>query len=253
MKNIINFNSPFEQFELDILVPMTFRGLDITLTNLTVYLGIVLSIVIGFHKLATRKMALIPGNRWQSILEIIYSFVNGLVVEQVGKRKAKRFLPFLLSTFILILTANLLGLTPFAFTITSHVSLTFCLALSFFIGWIILGFRMLGLGFLQIFVPKNIPAWLKPLLIVIELLSFLLRPISLSVRLFANMLAGHILLFIISSSIVFLLSAFPIFVPFPFLFVLAFMVLEVGIAFLQAYVFTILLCIYLNDSYGSNH
>jgi ATP synthase subunit 6 len=244
--------SPFEQFELDILVPINLLGvLDMSITNLTVFLVIVLSSILGLTYMATMKTTLIP-NRWQSLVEVMYTFVLGLIVEQTGTRDAKKFLPFILSVFLIILTSNLLGLTPFAFTVTSHLSLTFCLSLSFFIGWIILAFKVLGVSFLKIFLPQNVPGWLKPLLLVIELLSFILRPISLAVRLFANMLAGHILLFIISSAIIFLLGVSSIIAGLPFIFVLCFMVLEVGIAFLQAYVFTILLCIYLNDSYNQH-
>lgn len=245
------FLSPFEQFELDILLPISLFGIDISFTNLTVYLILVLSVISGLSFMATRKSSLIP-NRWQSLMELFYSFINGLIVEQTGTRNAKVFLPFILTTFILILVSNLLGLTPFAFTITSHMSLTFCLSLSFFIGWIILAFKVLGIKFLKIFLPQNVPGWLKPLLLVIELLSFILRPISLAVRLFANMLAGHILLFIISSAVVFLLGVSGLLAGLPFIFVLAFMILEVGIAVLQAYVFSILLCIYLNDSYHAH-
>ena len=138
---------------------------------------------------------------------------------------------------------------PFAFTITAHISLTLLLALSFFIGWIIQGFLHLNLSFLRIFVPRGIPNWLLPLLVVIEILSFIIRPISLSIRLFANMLAGHILLYILGSATI---SLGLIIGVFPFLFILAFFVLELGIAFLQAYVFTILLSIYLADSFKSH-
>ncbi len=179
-----------------------------------------------------------------------YTFVLSMIIEQAGTKRAKVFLPFFLILFLFILFSNLIGLTPYAFTVTSHIAVTFFLSLSFFIGWIILALRNLGLSFLKIFLPSGIPNWLAPLLVVIELLSFLLRPISLAVRLFANMLAGHILLFIIASAALFLTKFTFILSSFPFLFILAFMVLEVGIALLQSYVFVILLAIYLHDSYG---
>jgi F-type H+-transporting ATPase subunit a len=240
--------SPFEQFELSLILPLEVsRNISISITNIIIYLLFVVIVVLSVCFFSTYETKLIP-NKWQNFLEMIYQFVLGLIVEQSGQ-KGKVLFPFIFVTFLFILTSNLIGLTPFGFTVTSHLSVTFYLALSFFLSWIIIGVKNHGLGFLRIFLPSGIPLWLAPLLVVIEILSFLLRPISLSVRLFANMLAGHILLYIIASATLFMGILFFL----PFSFILMFMILEIGIAFLQSYVFTILLTIYLKDSYEGGH
>jgi F-type H+-transporting ATPase subunit a len=184
---------------------------------------------------------MIPNN-FQIIIESIYEFIYGLIIGQTGE-KGTRFFAGLHTIFVFILTANFLGITPFGFTITAHFGLTLLLSSSFFIGWIIVGFRTMGLKFFKIFVPKGIPMWLLPLLVLIEVLSFFIRPISLAIRLFANMLAGHILLYIIASGCFAVSRIFLGFGLLPFVCILAFFLLELGIAFLQAYVFTVLLCI----------
>jgi F-type H+-transporting ATPase subunit a len=174
----------------------------------------------------------------------------GLIKEQTGLRGINYF-PLIFNVFILILCLNLLGLVPFNFTVTAQIAVTFTMALSFFIGFIIIGFKEQGLLFLKIFVPSGIPNWLLPLLVLIEIMSFFLRPLSLSIRLFANMLAGHVLLHIIAGAVIVALLTNFLIAFVPWLFIIVFLVLEIGIAFLQAYVFSILLCIYLHDSiYG---
>jgi len=238
--------NPFEQFEVNILQKLVIMNVDISITNFTIYLLLTVSFIIGFYKTALIQNTLIPNNL-QILAESIYNFILSLIIEQAGT-KGLRFFPVLFALFNFILFANLLGITRYAFTITAQIILTLLLSLSFFITWIIIGIMTLKLQFLRIFLPRGIPSWLMPLLVIIEILSFLIRPLSLSIRLFANMLAGHILLYIIGSATITLaLLGF-----FPFLFILAFLILELGIAFLQAYVFTILLSIYLADSYHSH-
>ena len=237
--------SPFSQFEITVLQKIN-PILDLSITNFTIYITIITLITLGFYNLSINSAKLIPTN-YQQIIEIFYTFILSLVVEQTNKN-GLRYFPILFFLFNFLLASNLLGLFPWSFTITAQIIFTAFLSLSFFSGWIIQGIIFLKQDFIRIFIPRGIPGWLLPLLVVIEILSFLIRPLSLSIRLFANMLAGHILLFILASSI-FSLGIFGIL---PFTFILAFLVLEIGICFLQAYVFTILLAIYLSDSFKAH-
>lgn len=238
--------SPFTQFEINLLQKIEFF-LDFSVTNFTIYLSIVSIILCVLYNTGTQHLTLVPNN-FQILFESLYKFILGLLFEQTGV-KGLRFFPLLFVVFSFIFMANIIGLFPFAFTITAHIALTFLLALSFFTAWIIQGLITLKLSFFNIFLPRGIPVWLMPLLVVIEILSFLIRPLSLSIRLFANMLAGHILLYILGSATLTLGMLINFF---PFLFIIAFLFLELGIAFLQAYVFTILLSIYLADAYKSH-
>ena len=238
--------NPFEQFEVNILQKLVIGDLDLSVTNFTIYLFLSAGFILVFYKAALAQNTLVPNN-FQIISETLYNFILGLIVEQTGP-KGLRFFPVLFTLFNLILFANLLGITPYGYTITAQIVLTLLFSLSFFITWILIGVMTLKVQFLRLFLPRGIPGWLVPLLVVIEFLSFIIRPLSLSIRLFANMLAGHILLYIIGSATL----ALGIFGFLPFIFILAFLILELGIAFLQAYVFTILLSIYLADSYHSH-
>jgi ATP synthase subunit 6 len=226
-------------------------NVDLSITNLILSIVFVFSICSIIFFILTTNLRFFP-QRWQSLVEIFYLFILNLVIEQAGIR-ARLYYPALLSVFFFILITNLIGLTPFGFTPTGHIAVTLFLSLSFFCAWIILGLRTLKWKFFKIFLPGGIPAWLAPLLVLIEILSFFLRPLSLAIRLFANMLAGHILLSIIGSSFFVALNLFFPLAIIPIMFVLAFFLLEIGIAFLQAYVFTILLCIYLSDSFNAHH
>eukprot|EP01110_Echinostelium_bisporum_P005560 TRINITY_DN235_c0_g1_i10.p1 TRINITY_DN235_c0_g1~~TRINITY_DN235_c0_g1_i10.p1 ORF type:complete len:246 (+),score=-32.29 TRINITY_DN235_c0_g1_i10:1630-2367(+) len=241
--------SPFEQFEVNVLLKFKLFGLDLSLTNLLSFLILAHVILVFFFTAVDKNKKFVPSN-WQSVLETIYLFVVGLVREQSGKKGIK-FFPFFFTVFTLILIMNTMGLLPFSFTVTSHIIVTISIALSFVFCWIIIGFMTLGLKFFLIFVPKGIPMWLLPMLVLIEVLSYILRPLSLAIRLFANMLAGHILLHIIAASAVFLSSQWFLLVLLPVVFVILIFFLEIFISFLQAYIFTILLAIYLRDSlYG---
>jgi F-type H+-transporting ATPase subunit a len=239
--------SPFEQFEVIILQRISFFGIDLSFTNLTLFLFISLSVIVFFSHVISKSLNLIP-NYWQSVIEIFYGFIFSMLVDQAGK-KAKVFFPAIFSVFFFILVNNLLGLIPLSFAVTSHVVITFCLGFGFFVAWVIVAFKTIGLKVFNIFWPTNVPLWLRPLLMVVEILSFSLRPFSLSIRLFVNMLAGHVLLHLVGGSVVLVFSKAAIFSFIPFILLLAVFCLELGIAFLQAYIFSILLCIYLHDSY----
>jgi len=184
----------------------------------------------------------------QFLFEAIYNFVLTIVSEQCGKSGIKYF-PHFFTIFLTILTFNLVGILPFLFTVTSQIAITMFLGLSYFLAWIIIGVSKLKFKFLYIFFPRNMPIWLLPLLVIVEILSFSLRPLSLSIRLFANMLAGHILLHILAGAALITLFSVPfgIFLPVGIV-VAAVFLLEVGICVLQAYIYTVLLAIYLRDS-----
>jgi len=238
--------TPFEQFEILLLKLIYFNGLDFSITNVVILMLFISGFLIVWNLVIASSFTFIPNN-YQYISEIVYLFVMSIVAEQAGKRGYKYF-PHLFTIFSVILLYNLCGLMPFSFTVSSQVIITFTLALSYFIAWIIVAIFNLGRDFLYVFCPKNMPLWLLPLLICVELLSFALRPISLGVRLFANMLAGHILLHILAGAFIFLLGITVLLAIPAFVIVSAIAVLELGISFLQAYIFTILLAIYLKDS-----
>lgn len=240
--------SPLEQFEVRLFAPVSFFGLfDISLTVVSIYLLFILltSFFIFFN--STVNSTVIP-HRWQSFAELVYEFVISLIKQQVGNGFLNYF-PILFVTFLFILFANLLGLLPFGFTVTGHIIITWTLALSFNLAWLFLGFGLNGLRFFKLFVPSGISS--KPLLLIIvfiEVISYLIRTFSLSVRLFANMMAGHTLLHILSSfGVSFSQSKYPLLALFPLVLVIAIIALEFGIAIIQAYVFLVLVTIYLAD------
>jgi F-type H+-transporting ATPase subunit a len=211
--------------------------------------GLVALLMLG----ATARRAIVPG-RWQAVAEELYEFVAGTVRSSAG-HEGMRFFPLVFSLFTFVLIANLLGMVPGFFTVTSHIIVTFALAAVVISVVIIYGFMKNGAHFLRLFVPSGVPAWLLPLMVVIEIISFLSRPISLSVRLFANMLAGHIALKIFASFVVALAGAgvFAILSPLPLLLTIALVALEFLVAALQAYVFATLTSIYLNDALHPGH
>jgi len=238
-------NSPLEQFSVIVQFPLSIPlfGVDITISNAVIYQVLVLSVFNFFLYFTTKKSSFVP-SRWQSVIELLYTFVGSLVRQQTGANGVE-YVPLFFTTFMFILISNLIGLMPFGFTMTSHILLTFTLALAFNIGFLLLGFQKQGISFLKLFVPKGVPLLFKPLIIVIEVVSYLIRTFSLSLRLFANMMAGHTLLHILASFCFVGGTAFS-FVP--WLLVFAVVLLEFANAFIQAYVFVILLTIYLNDS-----
>jgi F-type H+-transporting ATPase subunit a len=192
---------------------------------------------------AMRKGALVPG-RFQSVAELSYEFVANMVRDNVGTSGMKYF-PFIFTLFMFVLALNMLGMVPYSFTVTSHIIVTFALAAFIFVGVTLIGFWKHGIGFLKFFVPSGVPFLMLPLLVVIEVISYLTRPVSLSVRLFANMMAGHTMLKVFGSFVAALglLGGWAVLG-----LMVAFTGLELLVAFLQAYVFAILTCIYLNDA-----
>lgn len=252
-----------EQFKIEPLIAWTPFGVDLSITNSTLWMAISTVAVSAFFLIASRARALIPG-RMQSVAEVSYEFVADMVKGAIGPAGMK-FFPYVFTLFIFVLAANLLGLLPsipgaphqlHTFTTTSHIIVTFALALMTISIVVVYGFYKNGLGFFKLFVPSGVPGWLLPLIALIEFVSFLSRPISLAIRLFANMLAGHVILKIFGLFIVMLLGQ-KIFIGwlaiFPFLGIVAVTLLEILVAFLQAYVFAMLTCIYLNDAEHAGH
>lgn len=238
------FLNPLEQFEVYIINALSFESLIIN--NSILYIIIIAIIIIIYFSSYFERPLLIPHN-WQNFNESLYKTLYELLKQQVGK-KGEKYYAFYFLIFIFILIANLLGLLPYSFTITSQFLVTVTLSISIFIGLILIGLKLHKIHFFEFFVPQGISKVLLPFLVVIEVISYLIRPLSLSIRLFANMLAGHTLLHIIASFIFFLSQINYIIWLFPFLFLFAITILECAIAFIQAYVFFILICIYLNDS-----
>ncbi len=243
----MEFPDPLHQFAIDTLLPIHIGGFDVSFTNSSLFMLIAIAAVTVFILGGMRRRAMVPG-RWQSMAELSYEFIAKLIRETVGS-DGRRYFPFVFTLFMFILFCNSLGLLPYSFTVTSQILVTFALAAVVFVGVTILGFVKQGLGFLRLFAPPGIPIYIMPLLIPIEIISYLSRPISLSVRLFANMLAGHTLLKVFGSFVVALGLAGVV----PFAFLVALMGLETLIAFLQAYVFTILTCLYINEALHPQH
>ncbi|QCI65055.1 F0F1 ATP synthase subunit A [Phreatobacter stygius] len=246
--------SPIAQFEIKPLITLGKIGQSpIAFTNSAAFMFVAVAIILAFLLLSTRGRALVP-SRWQSLAEMSYEFVANTVRQSAG-HEGMKFFPLVFSLFMFVLIANLVGLIPYTFTVTSHIIVTFLLAMLVFLTVVVYGFAKHGLHFFRLFVPSGVPGYVLPLVVVIEVISFLSRPISLSVRLFANMLAGHIALKIFAGFVASMLGAgiWAIFAPLPLALAVGLTALELLVAFLQAYVFTILTCIYLNDALHPGH
>lgn len=235
-------HSPLEQFEIKELVPIEIGGNNIAFSNSALMMVITISVILLLMLLGTRKRAMVPG-RWQALAELCYEFVANLIRDTVGN-EGRKYFPFVFSIFMFILVGNMLGMVPYSFTFTSHIAVTFAMAMVVFTGVTILGFAKHGIKFFSFFVPPGVPVWMWPLMIPIEVISYLSRPVSLAMRLFANMLAGHTLLKVFAGFVPALGAAGIL----PLAFVGALTGLEFLIAFLQAYVFAILTCLYINDA-----
>lgn len=237
---------PMHQFELVRLLPVNIGGVDMSFTNASLWMVISCAVVAALLLLGSKK--LVPG-RLQSIGELAYEFIFNMMRDIIGD-KGRPFFPFIFTLFMFVLACNMLGMLPYSFTVTSHIIVTLALALVVFIGATIVGFAKHGVGYLKLFVPSGVPAVLLPLLVVIEVISYFTRPVSLSVRLFANMMAGHTMLKVFGGFVVGMgiLGGWA-----PLAFIVAFTGLEVLVAFLQAYVFAVLSCIYLNDAINMHH
>jgi len=245
--------NPMHQFAIERYWHLKFFGIDASFTNSALAMVLAAAIIVVFIVYAMRNRALIP-SRVQSIAEMAYEFVENIVKQTAGE-EAMGYFPFVFTLFMFILVSNLLGLINipgvFApFTSTSHIIVTFAMAATVFVGVTLIGIFTHGVGFLKLFVPSGVPGLMLPLLVPIEVISYFTRPVSLSVRLFANMMAGHTMLKVFGAFV----GALGIVGGWaPLLFMVPFTGLEFLVAFLQAYVFAILTCIYLNDALHIHH
>lgn len=243
--------SPLEQFIIKPIIPLHIGHTDISFSQSSLWMCIAVVVATALMTLSVRSKALVPG-RWQNVSEMLYEFIFGMVRENLGDESRKYF-PFVFSVFIIVLLGNLLGLVPYSFTFTSHIIVTGALALTVFTLATGVGLVRHGLHFFSLFLPKGLPWVMAPLIVIIEVISYLSRPLSLSVRLFANMTAGHTMLKVFAGFSVAMLAAFSI-APgtvlsiIPMLVNVALYGLELMIAFIQAYVFAILTCLYLKDA-----
>ena len=241
--------NPMSQFDVYRIGPEIKVGaFDISFTNASLFMIIsTVSILLVFN-LGSKRNSVLP-NKIQLIAELSYTFVAKMISDTAGS-KAKPYFAFIFSLFMFVLFCNMFGMIPYTFTVTSHIIVTFILASFIFIGVTIIGFIKHGFGYLKLFVPSGVPAVLLPLIVVIEIISYLSRPISLSVRLFANMMAGHTMMKVFGG---FVISLGLVGGWLPLSFSVALTGLEILVAFLQAYVFAILTCIYLNDALNLHH
>ena len=241
--------NPMHQFEVHRIGPEIRLGnIDISFTNASLFMVISSIAILLIFNLGSKKNSLIP-NKIQLLAELSYTFISKMISDTAGS-KAKPYFAFIFSLFMFVLFCNMLGMIPYSFTVTSHIIVTFILAIFIFISITIIGFIKHGLSYLKLFVPSGVPLILMPLIVVIEIISYLSRPISLSVRLFANMMAGHTMMKVFGG---FVVSLGIIGGWLPLSFSVALTGLEILVAFLQAYVFAILTCIYLNDALNLHH
>ena len=236
-------HSPLAQFEIKTLMPMKLGEIDVSFTNSSTFMVLTVLTVSAFLLLGMRRAQLVPG-RWQSMAELSYVFIANLVRDTVGS-EGRRYFPFIFTIFMFVLFGNMWGMIPYSFTFTSHIVVTFAMAMVIFIGVTLIALAKHKMHFFTFFMPPGVPMYMAPLLIPIEIISYLSRPISLSVRLFANMLAGHTLLKVFAG---FVISLGIVGGWLPLAFIVALTGLEIVIAFLQAFVFAILTCLYLNDA-----
>ena len=242
-------SNPMQQFTVKRIGPeINIAGVDLSFTNASLFMVISATVIILFLFLGSKEKKIIP-NKLQLIAEMSYTFVAKMISDTAGS-KARPYFPFIFSLFMFVLFCNMVGMLPYSFTVTSHIIVTLIMALFIFIAVTIIGFIKHGFKYLSIFVPSGVPAVLLPLITIIEIISNLSRPVSLSVRLFANMMAGHTMLKVFGGFVVSLgiLGGW-----LPLSFSVALTGLEILVAFLQAYVFAILTCIYLNDALNLHH
>ena len=237
-------SNPMQQFTVYKIGPeIKIGGIDLSFTNASLFMVISASAILLLLFLGSKEKKIVP-NKIQLISEIFYTFVAKMISDTAGT-KAKPYFPFIFSLFMFVLFCNMIGMLPYSFTVTSHIIVTLIMALFIFIAVTIIGFIKHGFKYLSIFVPSGVPTVLLPLITIIEIISYLSRPVSLSVRLFANMMAGHTMLKVFGGFVVSLgiLGGW-----LPLSFSVALTGLEILVPFLQAYVFAILTCIYLNDA-----
>ena len=235
-------HNPLDQFVIQAWVPIKIGDFDASFTNSSAFMLLSVICATALMVLAVRPRAGVPG-RWQLLAELSYQFIAKMVADNIGK-EGRSYFSLIFSIFIFVLFGNLLGMIPYSFTFTSHIAVTLTMALLIFIMVTLIAFFKHGMKFFSFFLPEGVPIILAPLMIAIEVISYFTRPFSLSVRLFANMMAGHTLLKVIGGFVV----PLGIFGFVPVAGLVAVMGLEFLIAFLQAYIFTILTCIYINDA-----
>ena len=241
--------NPMTQFEVYRIGPeIKIGAFDISFTNASLFMVVSSLAILIIFNLGSKKNSLLP-SKMQLLAELSYTFVSKMISDTAGLR-AKPYFSFIFSLFMFVLFCNMFGMIPYTFTVTSHIIVTFVLAAFIFIGVTVIGFLKHGFGYLKLFVPSGVPVVLLPLIVIIEIISYLSRPISLSVRLFANMMAGHTMLKVFGG---FVLSLGVVGGWLPLSFSVALTGLEILVAFLQAYVFAILTCIYLKDALNLHH
>lgn len=246
--------NPIHQFEIQPLVPFSIGGVDLSFTNSALWMTVGIVLSISLLTLAMGRKSMVP-SRGQLVAEGLYKFISGMVRDNVGE-KGMGYFPFVFTLFMIVLLGNLLGMVPGSFTFTSHIAVTGVLALIIFAVVTVMGFVKHGLHFLQLFCPPGVPLWIAPLIIPIEIISYLSRPITLSLRLFINMLAGHLMVKVIAGfSIMMVGMGFGGMLGSlgPMLFNVLLIGFEVFVAFVQAYVFALLTCIYLRDTVEMAH
>jgi len=247
-------NDPISQFAIKEYIPLAIDGVNISFTNSSLFMVATTLLTTGLFLWSTSGRGLVP-SRAQSFAEMTYEFVAGMLRDSAGSEGMK-FFPLVFTLFLFILMANMLGMFPYFFTVTSHVIVTVALALLVFGTVLLVGLFKHGFGFFKLFVPSGVPLAIMPAVILIEIISFLSRPLSHSIRLFANMLAGHITLKVFAGFVVSLGAYGVVGVAgaiLPLLMTIGLTALEFLVAFLQAYVFTMLTCMYLNDALHPGH
>jgi F-type H+-transporting ATPase subunit a len=250
-------NDPIHQFHVDnnVNVPLQIGPLDATFNDASLFMVAGVALTAGFLAWAMRPAALIPG-RTQSVAETAYGFIHGMVRDAAGDEGVKRFFPFVFTLFLFIFAANMLGMFPYFFAPTSQIIITATMALMVFATVIVVGFAKNGLKFFKLFVPSGVPLYILPFVVLIEIISFFSRPLSHAVRLWANILAGHLVLKVFASFVPMMAAAGAVGIAgsiLPLTMTVALYALEFLVAFLQAYVFALLTCIYLNDALHPGH
>jgi F-type H+-transporting ATPase subunit a len=246
---------PIHQFQIVNVVPIGQIGsINIAFTNSAAYMAVAVVLTVALMLGATAGRQIVPG-RIQSVAEVVYEFIADTIRNTMGE-SGMRFFPLVFSLFMFISIVNVVGIIPYTFAVASHIVVTASLALLVFFTVLIYGFRKNGMHFLKVFVPPGIPIFILPLVVALEVFSFLIRPVSHSVRLFANILAGHITLSVFAGFVILLGHHGPLGwlgAALPLAMTVALTALDLLVALLQAYVFTILTCIYLNDALHPGH
>ncbi|MES1199963.1 MAG: F0F1 ATP synthase subunit A [Pseudomonadota bacterium] len=248
-------NDPIHQFHINPIAPLQIGGVDASFTNASLFMVAGVGLAAAFMTMAMKPAALVPG-RTQSVAEIAYGFVRGMVKDAGGEEAVRKFFPFVFTLFMFIFMANMLGMFPYWFAPTSQIVITATMALIVFLTVLIVGFAKNGLKFFKLFVPSGVPIYILPFVVLIEIISFFSRPLSHAVRLWANILAGHLVLKVFAGFVPMMIAAGGIVAigsVLPLVLTVALYALEFLVAFLQAYVFALLTCIYLNDALHPGH